>query len=134
MKRYDLYQISRSSCSNNAVIPNKQPPEVFYKKGVPKNFSKFTGKHLYQSFFLTNLHALDLQLYLKRYSGTGVFLWILRKFYEHLFLQNTSRRLLCKCVFFLYQHIYAHLKHKSTAARYYLFTVYLGVNGRNKKK
>ena len=24
----------------------KQPPEVFYKKGAPKNFTKFTGKHL----------------------------------------------------------------------------------------
>ena len=133
MKRYDLYQISRLSCSNNAVIPNKQPPEVFYKKGVPKNFSKFTGKHLYQSFFLTNLHALDLQLYLKRYSGTGVFLWILRKFYEHLFYRIPPDDCFAN-VFFLYQHIYAHLKHKSTAARYYLFTVYLGVNGRNKKK
>ena len=26
----------------------KQPPEVFYKKGVLKNFAKFAGKHLYQ--------------------------------------------------------------------------------------
>ena len=25
----------------------KQPPEVFYKKGVLENFSKFTGKHLW---------------------------------------------------------------------------------------
>ena len=24
----------------------KQPPEVFYKKGVLRNFAKFTGKHL----------------------------------------------------------------------------------------
>ena len=24
----------------------KQPPEVFRKKGVPKNFANFTGKHL----------------------------------------------------------------------------------------
>ena len=24
----------------------KQPPEVFYKKGVLRNFTKFTGKHL----------------------------------------------------------------------------------------
>ena len=24
----------------------KQPPEVFCKKGVPKKFTKFTGKHL----------------------------------------------------------------------------------------
>ena len=24
----------------------KQPPEVFYQKGVLRNFAKFTGKHL----------------------------------------------------------------------------------------
>ena len=24
----------------------KQPPDVFYKKGVLRNFAKFTGKHL----------------------------------------------------------------------------------------
>ena len=29
----------------------KQPPDVFYKKGVLKNFAKFTGKYLYQSLF-----------------------------------------------------------------------------------
>ena len=31
-----------------------------------------------------------LQLYWKRVSGTSVFLWILRNFEEHLFLQSTS--------------------------------------------
>ena len=29
----------------------KQPTEVFYKKGVLKNFTIFTGKHLCQSLF-----------------------------------------------------------------------------------
>ena len=29
----------------------KQPPEVFCKKGVLENFTKFTGKHLCQSLF-----------------------------------------------------------------------------------
>ena len=28
----------------------KPPPEVFYEKGAFKNFAKFTGKHLCQSF------------------------------------------------------------------------------------
>ena len=32
-----------------------QSPEVFYKKCVLRNFSKFTGKYLCQSFFLTKL-------------------------------------------------------------------------------
>ena len=31
----------------------QQPPEVFYKKGVPKNFAIFTRKHLCQSLFLS---------------------------------------------------------------------------------
>ena len=41
----------------------KQPPEVFYKKGALKNFAKFTGKHLCQSLFLNKVD-----------SDTGVFL------------------------------------------------------------
>ena len=35
-----------------------QPPEMFYKKGVLKNFAKFAGKHLYQSLFFNKVaHA-----------------------------------------------------------------------------
>ena len=30
----------------------RQPPEVFYRKGGLKNFSKFTGKHVSQSQFI----------------------------------------------------------------------------------
>ena len=45
------------------------PPEVFYKKGALKSFTKFTEKHLCQSLFFT-----DQQLYQKEDSGTGVFL------------------------------------------------------------
>ena len=30
-------------------------PEVFYKKGAPKNFAKFTGKHLHQSLFFNKV-------------------------------------------------------------------------------
>ena len=29
-----------------------QPPEMFCKKGVLKNFEKFTGKHVSQGLFL----------------------------------------------------------------------------------
>ena len=39
-------------------------PEVFCKKVVFRNFTKFTGKCLCQT---------GLQLYLKRDSGTGIF-------------------------------------------------------------
>ena len=33
----------------------KQPPDVFYKKTVLKNFAKFTEKHLCQSLFSNNV-------------------------------------------------------------------------------
>ena len=42
----------------------KQPPKLFCKTGVPKSFTKFTGKHLR----------------LKKNSSTGVFLLIFRIF------------------------------------------------------
>ena len=37
-------------------------PEVSCKKGVLKNFTKFTGKHLCQSLLLIKLQTLGLQL------------------------------------------------------------------------
>ena len=42
------------------------PPEMFFEKGFPKYFVKFTGKHL-----CWNLKTVTL---LKRHSNTGVFL------------------------------------------------------------
>ena len=51
-------------------------PEVFCKKGVLRNFAKFTGKHLYESLFLIKLQAYGLRpvSLLKRDSGTGIFM------------------------------------------------------------
>ena len=55
------------------------------KKAVLRNFAKFTGKHLCQSLFLKKVAILRPATFLKRDPGTGVFLWILRNFLEHLF-------------------------------------------------
>ena len=44
----------------------KQPPEVFYKKGVLKNFTKFTGKHLCQSLFFNKVAGLRPATLLKK--------------------------------------------------------------------
>ena len=49
-------------------------PEVFYKKGVPRNFAKFIGKHLCQSLFFNKVAGPRPATLLKRDSGTGVFL------------------------------------------------------------
>ena len=48
--------------------------EVFCKKGVIRNFARFTGKHLYQRLFFNKVAGLRLATLLKRVSGTGVFL------------------------------------------------------------
>ena len=41
----------------------KQPSEVYYKKGAFKNSANFTGKYLYQSLFFNKVLGLGLQLY-----------------------------------------------------------------------
>ena len=43
----------------NGFKYRKQPPEVFYKKAVFKNYSIFTGKHVSWSLFLIKLQAFN---------------------------------------------------------------------------
>ena len=57
----------------NRIFP-EAALEVFHKKGVLKNFTKFTGKHLCQSLCFDKVAGLTLQPYGKRDSGTGAFL------------------------------------------------------------
>ena len=49
-------------------------PDMFCKKGVLRNLTKFKGKHLCQSLFLNKVAGLRPATLLKRDSGTGVFL------------------------------------------------------------
>ena len=44
----------------------KEPPEMFCKKGVFKNFVKFTGKHLCQSLFFNEIASLRPATLLKQ--------------------------------------------------------------------
>ena len=39
---------------------HKQPPDVLYKKGVSRNFIKFTGKHLCQILFFNKVAGFRL--------------------------------------------------------------------------
>ena len=48
-------------------------PEVFYKKGVLRNFAKLTGKHLCQGLFFNKVEGIFFK---KGDSGTDVFLLI----------------------------------------------------------
>ena len=52
----------------------KQPPEVFCKKGALKNFANLTGKKLCWSLFLIKFPALRLAILPKRDSRISVFL------------------------------------------------------------
>ena len=50
--------------------------------------------------FLIKLQAWGQSLFLKKVSGTDVFLWILWNFQEHIFLQNGSHG--CFWIFIAY--------------------------------
>ena len=47
-------------------LVQKQPPEVYSKKGTLKSFTKFTGKHLHWSFFFKKVAGLSSATVLKR--------------------------------------------------------------------
>ena len=61
------------------LIASSSRTDVFCKKGVLRNFAKFTGKHLYQSLYFNKV-AGQVCNFIKTGSSTGVFLWILRNF------------------------------------------------------
>ena len=60
------------SCINSLSRSNL--PDVFCKKGVLRNFAKFTGKHQCQSLFFNKVASLRPATLLKRDSDTCVFL------------------------------------------------------------
>ena len=60
----------------------KQPPLVFCKKGILRNFANFTGKHLCQNLFLSK-EGLWHRCFPVNFA----------KFLRTPFLQNTSGRL-----------------------------------------
>ena len=70
----------------NNVIFRSNSPEVFCKKGVPKNFAKFTRKHLYWSLVFDKVAGQAYNI-IKKKIPAQVFscIVILRKFQEHLF-------------------------------------------------
>ena len=71
----------------------KQPPEVFCKKDVLRNFAKLTGKHLYQILFFNKFAGLPATL-LKKRLYERCFPVYFAKFLITPFLKNTSQWLL----------------------------------------
>ena len=64
---------------------------MFYTIGVLKNFTKFTGKNLYQSLYFNKVAACN---FLKKKIGYRYFPVNFAKFLRTPFLQNNSGRLL----------------------------------------
>ena len=67
------------------------------KKGVLRNFTKFTGKHLCQSLFFNKVAGLRPATLLKKRLWHRCFPVNFAKFLRTPFLQNTSGRLLLNC-------------------------------------
>ena len=80
--------------SKHDIQIQKQPPEVFYKKGVPRNFAKFTGKNPCHNTFLNKVAGLRTATLLKKRLWHRCFPVNFVKFLRTPFLQNTSGRLL----------------------------------------
>ena len=77
-------------------------PEVFCKKGVLRNFAKFTGKHLCQSLFFDKVAGLRAATLLKKRLWHRCFHVSFVKFLRTLFLTEHLRWLLLfvfKCLF-----------------------------------
>ena len=70
-------------------------PEVFGKRGVLRNFAKFTGKHLCRSLFFNIVAGLRPTTFLKKILRYRCFPVNLVKFLRKPFLQNTSGRCFC---------------------------------------
>ena len=72
----------------NNLKMKKEPSDVFYRKKIPQNSQENTCARV---SFLMKFQVSGLHLFSKRDSGTGVFLWILRNFEEHLFYRNLRK-------------------------------------------
>ena len=79
------------------MAKQKQPSSVFAEKGVLKNFTIFTRKHLCWSLFLITLQACNL---LKKRLQHRCFLVNIAKFLRTPILKNICKRLLLSHNFF----------------------------------
>ena len=75
-----LYRSSHQRCS--------------VRKGVLRNFTKFTGKHLYQSYYFNKVAGIRPATLLKKTLWHRFFTVNFAKFLKTPFLQNSSGRLL----------------------------------------
>ena len=74
----------------HSVLTNiqKQPPEVLCKKEFIKILPNSRKTPVPEPLFLNKVVGLSLQLFLKRDSSAGVFLWISRNFKNTFFTEH----------------------------------------------
>ena len=85
----------RKNISVKSEKLQKQPPECSIKKGVLKNFEKFTGKHLCQSLFFKKSFRSQPATLLKKTLWHKCFPVNIPKFLRTSFFQNTSGWIRC---------------------------------------
>ena len=61
----DIWQGPKYGIFKKFSDDRSSPPEVFCKKGVLRNFVKFTGKHLCQSLFFNNTKFLRTSFFIE---------------------------------------------------------------------
>ena len=64
--------------------------EVFCKKDIFKNFTKFKGKHRYRSLFFNKVPGFQPAILLKRDSSAGVSMWILWNCEKYSFFRPSA--------------------------------------------
>ena len=82
-----------TSSTSKTFISRSSRLEVFRKKGVLRNFAKFTGKHQCKSPFFNRVAGPRSAPLLKKRLWYRCFPVNFVEFLRRLFLQNTSRRL-----------------------------------------
>ena len=69
--------------------------EVFWQKGILKNFAKFTGKHLYGSLFFDKVTACNCN-FIKKGDSINLFSCeFCEIFKEHLFYRTSANGCFC---------------------------------------
>ena len=101
---------------------------VLCKKLFLEILQNLQEKYLCRSLFLIKLQAWSLQIYWKFNSNIGVFLWIFRNFYGHLFYRTPPVATSEKFILFLGYEIL------STKNRYRLLgeLIFLPIYGRER--
>ena len=74
--------------SKSTFFFRSKRPEVFCKKGILRNFIKFTGKHLHQSLFLINCWP-KAHNFIKKESLAQVFSCEFSEIFKNTFLYRT---------------------------------------------